>query len=256
MNNNDLLNALSGIDPKYIDEASLELHAEQTQEKATETDKPVSSALESRTDDNSVVTSIETADQARRTRRLRTRRIVSIVIPAAAVILFSLTVALPFIIRNGKSESTAPAASDSAFYMATEEAATDSAYYDDAEALADTAPTYESAELNATGSSSSAAGTTAKDSDSSSVLEMETAEYTNGVLTIEISGKLPDNTKAIEYTITGTDQSGSEKIYAEGKLSDILTGKDPLTLDISASDLPAGTYTLSIGEETLDFTVR
>ncbi len=293
MNNNDLLNALSGIDPKYIDEAALELHAEQTQEKATETDKPVSSALESRTDDSSVITGIDTADQARRTRRLRTRRIVSIVIPAAAVILFSLTVALPFIIRNGKSESSAPAASESAAPMMSEEAASDSAYYDDAEALADTAPAdyaeepaaeaaseseyaeadissaSESAKaessvkpdasasnLNTTGSSSSAAGNTDNDTSSSYVLGLESAEYADGILTVNISGTLPENVDTIKYSITGTEETDSDKIYAKGKLSDILTETDPLTLDISGSALPAGTYTLSIGVETVVFSIK
>ena len=305
MNNNDLLNALSGIDPKYIDEAALELHTEQTQEKATETDKPVSSAPASHSDDSSVVTSIETADRTRLEKKIRTRRIVSIVLPTAAVILFSLTLALPFIIRNGKSESSAPAASESAAPMMSEEAATDSAYYDDAEALADTAPAYESAEaasdaapadyaeepaaeaaseseyaeadissasesakaessvkpdtsasnMNTTGSNASA-GTSAKDSDSSSALGLESAEYADGVLTVKMSGTLPENVETIEYSITGADKTGSEKIYDEGNLSDILTGMDPLTLDISGSDLSAGTYTLSIGEEIIDFTVN
>ena len=305
MNNNDLLNALSGIDPKYIDEAALELHAEQTQEKATETDKPVSSAPAGHADDSSVITSIETADRTRIEKKIRTRRLISIVIPAAAVILFSMTVALPFIIRNGKSESSAPAASDSASYSAMEEAAADTASYDDAEALADTAPAYESAEaasdtapaynaeepaaeaaseseyaeadissasesakaessvkpdtsasnMNTTGSNASA-GTSAKDSDSSSALGLESAEYADGVLTVKMSGTLPENVETIEYSITGADKTGSEKIYAEGKISDILTETDPLTLDISGSALPAGTYTLSIGEETVEFSVK
>ena len=289
MNNNDLLNALSGIDPKYIDEAALELHAEQK--------------TESHIDESSVITSIETADRTRLEKKIRTRRIVSIVLPTAAVILFSLTVALPFIIRNGKSESTAPAASESATPMMSEESATDSAYYDDAEALADTAPAYESAEaasdaapaynaeepaaeaaseseyaeadissvtdsakaesavkpdaseLNTTGSSSSAGSTSAKDSDSSSALGLESAKYADGILTVKITGTLPKNINTLEYSITGTEETGSEKIYAKGKLSDIIIKKDPLTLDISGSALPAGTYTLSIGEETIDFTV-
>ncbi len=302
MNNNDLLNALSGIDPKYIDEAALELHEEQY-ENGSVSEQTVSSAPASHSDDSLVVTSIETADQARRTRRLRTRRIVSIVIPAAAVILFSMTVALPFIIRNGKSESSAPAASESAVPMMSEESATDSAYYDDAEALADTAPAYESAEaasdaapaynaeepaaeaaseseyaeadissvtdsakaesavkpdaseLNTTGSNASA-GTSAKDSDSSSALGLESAKYADGILTVKITGTLPKNINTLEYSITGTEETGSEKIYAKGKLSDILTETDPLTLDISGSALPAGTYTLSIGEETVVFSIK
>ena len=305
MNNNDLLNALSGIDPKYIDEAALELHARQ-QESDSVSEPTISSTPASHTDDTSVITSIETADRTRLEKKIRTRRIVSIVLPTAAVILFSLTVALPFIIRNGKSESSAPAASESAAPMMSEEAASDSAYYDDAEALADTAPAYESAEaasdtapadyveepaaeaaseseyaeadissasesakaessvkpdasasnLNTTGSNASAGSTTAKDSDSSSVLGLESAEYADGVLTVNISGTLPENVNTIEYSITGTEETGSDKIYAEGKLSDILTETDPLTLDISGSNLPAGTYTLSIGEETIDFTVK
>ena len=292
MNNNDLLNALSGIDPKYIDEAALELHTAQK--------------TESHKDDSSVVTSIETADRTRLEKKIRTRRIVSIALPTAAVILFSLTLALPFIIRNGKSESSAPAASESAAPMMSEEAASDSAYYDDAEALADTAPAYESAEaasdtapadyaeepaaeaaseseygetdissasesakaesavkpdasasnLSTTGSNSSADNSSAKDSDSSFVLGLESAEYTDGVLTINLSGTLPENVETIEYSITGTDETGSEKIYAEGMLSDILTENDPLTLDISESDLSAGPYTLSIGEETIGFAVN
>ncbi len=109
--------------------------------------------------------------------------------------------------------------------------------------------------MNTTGSSASA-GTSAKDSDSSSVLGMENAEYADGVLTVKITGTLPKNINTLEYSITGTEETGSEKIYAKGKLSDILTETDPLTLDISGSALPAGTYTLSIGEETVVFSIK
>ena len=59
----------------------------------------------------------------------------------------------------------------------------------------------------------------------------------------------------MEYKITASDDSGNEKTYDEGTLGDILKEKDPLTLDISDLDLPEGTYTLSLGEESVEFKV-
>ena len=109
MNNNDLMNALSGLDPKYIDEAAYELH---------ESNAPV-----------------------KKNSNYRVMKYILVALPAAAVILLVVGVTLPMVMRMNKSaSSTAP---DSAAYES--DAAAE--YYEESPAAAESAaeaPAYDS----------------------------------------------------------------------------------------------------------------
>ncbi len=209
MNSNDLMNALSGIDPKYIDEAAWELHEDSLKDRRTD-----------------------------RTKILRMKKFLYIAVPAAAAVLFTLSVAFPFLKRMNTSDSATcsgskDAAADTAPAYEAESAAP--AAYDAAEeAVADAAPVYEQ-------------------SGSDAVFRFEKAVCQDGILTVELSGALPADVNGTDYAIIGTDENGSERTVAEGTLGDILIGTDPLTLDLSGFDLHEGTYTLSVGTERIDF---
>ena len=238
MNNNDLMDAISGIDPKYIDEAAFELHGTPIRKKAKTVDF---------------------------------RRTVFIVLPAVAVLLLTYSVTLPMVMRTNKSESASMPASDSETYEAAgaaEEAAP--AYDSEAPAAAEEAmpaeepaaaeeamPAYEAEEAEAAADEAPVQESEAAKSGLAGVvaLGLEKATFSEGIVTLEIKGSLPQDTASIVYSITGTDDSGSETTYAEGSLDDILKNRDPLTLDISHLELHPGTYTLSIGDETIEFEV-
>ena len=239
MNNNDLMDAMSGIDPKYIDEAAFELHGTPIRKKAKTVDF---------------------------------RRTVFIVLPAVAVLLLTFSVTLPMVMRTNKSESASMPASDSAAYEAAgaaEEAAP--AYDSEAPAAAEEAmpaeepaaaeeamPAYEAEEAEAAADEAPVQESEAAKSGLAGVvaLGLEKATFSKGIITLEIKGSLPQDTASIVYSITGTDDNGSETTYAEGSLDDILKNRDPLTLDISHLELHPGTYTLSIGDETIEFEVN
>lgn len=274
MNNNDLFNALSGLDPKFIDEAAFELHEAPTQ----------------------------TSRISKASKISRIKKIVFVSLPAAAVILITMTVTLPFLMRMNTSDSASMETSDSAQYDAAEEAAADSAQYDAAEeAAADTAPVYEAEEAagayeegvenaaadsaadtdhveetageyessggieagaiadSGTEDTAKSAAESAPDSSTASQkidLSLEKASFKDGILTVEIKGTLPENAEEIRYAITAADDSASEKPLAEGYLGDIITGQNPLTLDIRRLDLSEGIYSLSLGSESIDFVVK
>jgi hypothetical protein len=246
VNNNDLMDALSGIDPKYIDEAAFELH----------------------------VTPVQTA----KVKAFRTRKAVITTLSAAAVVLLMMTVTLPFVMRLNKSQSASEAAYDSAAAdsaasesEAVESEATGGAAYDAAEEAAPAyeaeeaaeAPAYDAAENAADSAEPAASQATAEKSEAASktedaaapVIGLGKAEYKDGILTVDISAELPSDAGELEYAITGPDGSGKEKTAAEGRLADIMTEGKPLTLDISHLELQEGTYTLSIGDESTEFTV-
>lgn len=235
MNGNDLMNALSGLDPKYIDEAAFELHD---------------------VDRSADITQIKKA------KVLRMKKFLLVSIPAAAVILLSITVTLPFLMRMSKSTATAPASdyADSAA-PAAEEAA---------EAPAEASPVYEaeeSAESNVktAGSAETAAADSvesaeeyaaAEEAEAAYIPALEKAVYEDGILTVDISGTLPYDAEELAYTITSAGDDGVETTVSEGTLGDILKERDPLTLDLTKLDLKDGTYTLSIGDESVEFTVE
>ncbi len=217
------MDALSGLDPKYIDEAAFELHS--------------------------------VPAGTKKVHRFRMNRGLIIAMPIAAAVLLMVTVALPALIRmGGHSSSTAPA-SDSAVY---ESEMGDAAYEADsaAETAEPEAPEYSEAETSeAPMESAEPAYPVAADSaKTESSSEAAAAIYDNGILLINADPGLPEDVKNLEYAITGTDSAGTVTTYSEGILSDIMTERDPLTLDISGLDLPDGAYILTVDGYEIEFT--
>ncbi len=257
MNNNDLMNALSGLDQKYIDEAAYELK---------EMPDPGKS------------------DKAVR-KRTSMKRLLYFTIPGVAAAILAIAVALPVVIRTVSSGYAPMAASDAAEYPAPEEAVDSAADLEAAESAeaqsgydtADSAEAqgeYETAESAGAQSEydtaesagepiyESAEAAKAEDGSSDMASEsaagvpgLEKATYDEGRLIIEMKGTLPENADDLEYMIISVDDKGRETVYARGSLKDILTKRDPLTLDIEALDLSEGTYTLTVGTESVEFTV-
>ena len=237
MNGNDLMNALNGIDPKYIDEAALELH-----EKKTAKTVPF-------------------------------RRFMYVALPAAAALLLTATVLLSGLVRhnmNSASETAAPAfdgaAADEAPAAAAEAPASEEETFNEEAEAADEAPAAE-AEVpankeealkikdDATYSFAPAAESEQLKTRGSAVIGLEKADFENGILTVSIAGTIPENIGDLEYTITEGDIS-SGKLLSEGTLADIILTTDPLTLDLSKFEPAPGEYTLSIAGEKISFTVK
>lgn len=243
------MDALSGLDPKYIDEAAFELHG-----------KPVK----------------------RSPKKSKVLRGAFIALPIAAALLITVMVALPALFRMGTSSDTSMPSDTGSYAPASEEAASDaSASYEAAEEPswdyeAAEEPSYEepvySAETEAAADSAaedttnasasakneSAASTETAESEEPSETETSgsgiSAEYDNGILTIE-NITLPEDISEVGYRIVQTTATGTEIPYSEGSLEDILTETDPLTLDISELALYDGTYTITIGDEIAEFIV-
>ena len=249
MNRDDLMNALSGLDPKYIDEAAFELHG-------------------------------KTADQPAQTvrfdaaRKARMRRNLLIALPtaAAAFLLIAVAVVFPTLSRLGKSDSASMAES-AAPAPAYEDSAAEAPSYE--EAAAEPEPAYEAeqpqmneAVTEAEGAAKAAdavesAAEAAAPSEAAAeeaagatgLLGMTEALYNHGILYVETANTLPDDMETLKYTITGTDD-GVTKTYAKGTLGDILAEKDLLILDITELNLQDGTYTLSIEDESIEFVIE
>ena len=243
MNGNDIFTALSGLDPKYIDEAAFELKKSDTPKK------------------NSKVVSI--------------RRILYIAVPSAAAILLILAVSLPAVLRVSKSESAAtapseapsydaaaeaemPAAEEAADETAEPEAASETAAEATAEA-ADEAPQTETAgapmydeEINSEAAADELMAEQAKRADIEPI-SGASAKYDNGILTVILPETVIYDMNS-SYSILESGEPDAKTIQ-EGILKDVATGSDPLTLDISKLDLQSGTYTLKIGDETIEFSV-
>ncbi len=243
------MDALSGLDPKYIDEAAFELHG-----------NPVK----------------------RSPKKSKILRGAFIALPIAAALLITVMVALPALFRMGMDSGTSMSSDTGSYAPASEEAASDaSASYEaseepswDYEAAEE--PSYEepvySAETEAAADSSAEdttnASASAKNESAASTetvaseepSETETAgsgisaEYDNGILTIE-NITLPEDISEVGYRIVRTTATGTEIPYSEGSLEDILTETEPLTLDISELALSDGTYTITIGDEVAEFIV-
>ena len=258
MNHNDLMNSLSGIDPRYIDEAAFELH-----------EKPADKR-------KAKVTSI--------------RKSLFVVLPAAAAIL--LTVTALFTLKSSKSNRSAeaPAADAAAKMPAAEMPMAEEAAEAPAEAAEEAEETYEAepimndeapaaiaedhAEAEAADEAAPAYDMNDKTQSPQFIMPetntggaeanprlkedliLNTASYDDGILTVKMTGKLPADPGSLGYSITGKGTDGADKTFGEGTLKDIIKEKDPLTLDIADLKLPEGTYILSIGEESFEFEVR
>ncbi len=276
MNGNDLLKAMSDLDPKYIDEAAFEL-----QKKPEEKKKAGLFSL---------------------------KKSLYVAIPAAAVLFLTVFAIYPAINRmndnNSAAESAGPASeaaetaaeapAEAAAEAADEEAAAEATYEEADSAYEEALPSelnrekevqtpteamdsYEAAEapmsdeaaiageeaaaaqslqsesLKATGAAPAEAGA---DNKNEAETGLNKATYDKGILTINLSSPLAIDPEKITYILNGRDADGLKKTYASGKLKDILTSGDPLTLDLTSYDLPKGTYYLTFGGETAEFTVE
>ena len=230
------MDALSGLDPKYIDEAAFELHG-----------KPVK----------------------RSPKKSKVLRGAFIALPIAAALLITVMVALPALFRMGTSSDTSRPSDTGSYAPASEEAASDaSASYEAAEEPSYAAETETAEEpgyapegsVNASASAKDEAAPSTESAASEEPSETETAgsgisaEYDNGILTIE-NITLPEDISEVGYRIVRTTATGTEIPYSEGSLEDILTETEPLTLDISELALSDGTYTITIGDEVAEFIV-
>lgn len=254
MNANDLMNALSGIDPKYIDEAAYELHDERTSEKG--------SRAESRVVD---ITS-----------RKRIRKFVYIALPSVAAIILIMAVALPAVLRISKSESAAEAPSAAAG-TATEATSYDAAAEAPEVDAAAEAPSYdreaeepsydetsEPLDVNAFKRADSsydeaAAEAPAAEAESAGATVEAEAIYEDGILTIRSHTSVPDDISDMQYSLVKLSSDNEEEI-SKGRLNELtgnidVTGND-IVLDISDTDLPAGKYRIDIGSLCATFEVR
>ncbi len=220
------MNALSGLDPKYIDEAAFELHGK----------------------------TVSFADA----KKARSKKALYIALPAvaAAVLFLGVAIVMPTIscLNKGESasmaESTAPAPAAEAEAPAfADEVAEAPAFEEEA---ASEAPAY------AEEAASEEPAFTEEATDG--IPAMTELTYVHRILFVKTAQALPDNIDTLKYTITGTDdgaaKTDSQKTYASGTLGEIITGLDPLMLDITEADLPEGTYTLTIGNESMEFDVE
>ncbi len=230
MNRNDLMDALSGIDPKYIEEAAFELHG-----------KPV------RKQDAKVI-------------RFRKGLLIALPAVAAAFVVLAVAIIMPTLRNLSKSESAAPAMSEAAEAPAMDEAAGEPAMNEAAEAPAMTeaaeAPAMNETDEAAAMSDAAteAAGAAEEESSYYAELGLISATYEAGILTVECENTLPADADEMEYSVTGTD-ADKETVYGSGTLKDIIKGRDPLTLDLTDLALLNGTYTLSINGESIEFTI-
>ncbi len=227
MNGNDLMTALSGLDLGYIDEAALELHG-----------KPQ-------------VKSESGHETARRTKVTGFRRYLPIVLPAAAAILLTVAVAMPMILRmykGGLSSSTAPKSDSTG---SAEAPALDSGMPFDEEETAGYSEQAAEAEVSEAFMPEDAVSDSAEEV-AKSAWSLTSATYFDGCLIIQADGMLPADPGELAYSIS----EGEETVLAEGVLGDVLINEEPLTLDLTSLELPPGSYTLTIGDESIDFTVQ
>ncbi|MCR5651774.1 MAG: hypothetical protein K6F86_11410 [Lachnospiraceae bacterium] len=226
MNEKDLMNAFSGIDPKYIDEAAFELHDSKEHEKKAK------------------IFSI--------------RKTALVLLPAAAAVLITVSVLYSGLARSSKSESAsyAPAESmaDEAMPAAEAEPADETSHtYEAEEAPSDSVQMYDNSTAGQT-----LAPTGIQDESLKEKREPDTdiAVYENGILTIAATETLPEKIDDMEYTIVQREASGEEKTIAEGILGNIMKEENPLTLDLADLHLPSGNYILTIADRRIGFTVK
>jgi hypothetical protein len=270
VNNNDIFDALSGIDPKYIEEAAHEL---QTAKVVDITQK--------------------------RTKR-NIGKFVKIVLPSVAAILLIVGVALPAVLRVSKSESAAmsdAAASAPAAEAASEAPAAEAeaAGAEEATAMADEAATAEapaSAEEAAEPSATNDMDTVnpdavheyrkdaemeeleplpAKPAETEEAAEaapeepwvIKEADYDRDILIIRCGGTIPADLADLPFTLERTDVAADKaKVKAGAKLSElserIEVTDNWIVIDLIGSDLKLekGKYRLFMGDAEAEFEVK
>lgn len=251
MNNNDLFNALSGIDPKYIDEAAHELH---------ESGKVV--------DLNA---------------RRRIRKYIAIALPSAAAVLLFVGVVMSGVLnssKSGESMAEAPSAAaeapaDAAAEAPMEEAAgameeaTEHTYDNAAVQEAAEAPMEAPAQTEATQDPDQEPQQVNREEDTKAAEATETEEpweikeasYDRGILIIRCSGTIPADLSEMTYRLTRLDVPADQAKVSGGKLSK-LSDKIKVTdnwivLDmLDQEELESGRYRISIGNLYAEFEVK
>ena len=240
------MNALSGLDPKYIDEAAFELHDAKLKPGS---EKPAKAKITN----------------------FRKGLLIALPAAAAAFLLIGVALALPALLKNGATQSASEAAAEAPMEAADAAAEAPENVYDTsgyeaeaeapmeaAETAAEPEPVQDAASINAAEATEDTGRESAKAAEeaiSEEGIGLTEADYHDGLLTVRISGSLPADLRNTDYTITGTAANGSERSIDAGSLDQILVETDPLTLDLSDLKLSAGTYTLTIGEESIEFEI-
>ena len=266
MSGNDIFNAISNIDPKYIDEAAYELHSREGAE-------------------NSVSGSSIT-DISSRSRTLRTRKFIWVALPSVAAVLLILGVAVPAILRTGSTQpaatSEAPAdnAEATAEAEAVDEAAPAAEEEPSNEAAAEAVPEFAqenseeempamSDETLAAGTDSNkdrqtyslnAAGETAEaEAEAEEAVPSPVAVYENGLLTIDTAEFLHGSLDEAKYEIFDINDPQSAEPVAKGSLKDVTDQEEltdePLVLDLTSLALKPGEYRIEMETGTAEFTV-
>ncbi len=266
MSGNAIFNAISNIDPKYIDEAAYELHSQE------DTEDSVS---------GSSITDIST-----KRKTVRARRLIWVALPSVAAVLLILGVAIPAILRTGSTQPAATAEAASEAPADNAEAAAEAEAVDEAapaaeeveqavseaaaeEPVADEAPAMPDEPLAAGADSKSESNKdrqtyTTDVTEETAAAEEEAvpspvAVYENGLLTIDTAELLHGPLDEAEYAIFDISEEQSAEPVAKGKLEDVTKQKEltdePLVLDLTSLALKPGEYRIEMETGTAEFTV-
>lgn len=282
MNDTDLLNALSGIDPKYIDEAAFELHEESVSAK-------------------------------KKMNKRKMAKVLYFAVPMAAALLLIVGVAIPAILRVSKKDSSpmaeAPMAAAESSQPAEEpvaeaapaveaesadEETSDEAAYEAEEAVAEAAEETAKAEgaadammeeadhnaevavdeppaAAAEAESTAEAAQDLSESELYSLKNRDDLSPTNvsapiilgkavcdgTVLTIDVTGNIPDDLDKKDYKIREAKDKPDKAPVAEGTLGKMLTKEaGKIRLDISDLKLEKGDYIIEIEGSRAEFTIK
>ncbi len=251
MNNNDLFDALSGIDPKYIDEAAHELHA-----------------------------SGKVVDLSA---RRRIRKYIAIALPSAAAVLLFVGVIMSGVLNSSKSgesmaeapSAAAEASADAAAEAPMEEAAgameeaTEHTYDNAAVQEAAEAPMEAPAQTEATQDPDLEPQQVNREEDTKAAeaaeaeepWEIKEASYDRGILILRCGGTIPADLSEMTYRLTRLDVPADRAKVSGGKLSK-LSDKIEVTdnwivLDmLDQEELESGRYRISIGDLYAEFEVK
>ena len=266
MSGNDIFNAISNIDPKYIDEAAYELHSQE------DTEDSVSG--------NSIT------DISTKRKTVRARRLIWVALPSVAAVLLILGVAIPAILSTVSTQPAATAEATSEAPADNAEAAAEAEAVDEAapaaeeeeqavseaaaeEPVADEAPAMSDEPLAAGADSKSESNkdrqtyTTDVTEETAAAEEeavpSQVAVYENGLLTIDTAELLHGPLDEAEYAIFDISEEQSAEPVAKGRLEDVTKQKEltdePLVLDLTSLALKPGEYRIEMETGTAEFTV-
>ena len=269
MSGNDIINAISNIDPKYIDEAAYELHSQE------DTEDSVSG--------NSIT------DISIKRKTVRARRLIWVALPSVAAVLLILGVAIPAILRTGSTQPAATAEATSEAPADNAEATAEAEAVDEAapaaeeveqavseaateEPVADEAPAMPDEPLAAGADSKSESNkdrqtyttdvmeeTAAAAAEAEEAVTLPIAVYENGLLTIDTAELFHGPLDEAEYAIFDISEEQSAEPVAKGKLEDVTKQKEltdePLVLDLTSLALKPGEYRIEMETGTAEFTV-